>query len=58
MILITPEYDEIKSLCDRVIVVRNGEAAAVLPVKDLDEHTLLTYAIGSEMAKKTSAVNS
>jgi len=46
MILITPEYDEIKSLCDRVVVVRNGEAVAVLPVKDLSEGALLTHAIG------------
>ncbi|MCC8109212.1 MAG: sugar ABC transporter ATP-binding protein [Planctomycetes bacterium] len=46
MILITPEYDEIKSLCDRVVVIRNGEAVAVLPVKDLSESTLLTHAIG------------
>ncbi len=53
MILVTPEYDEIKSLCDRVVVVRGGRAVAVLPVKDLTEHALLTHAIGTGAADGT-----
>ncbi len=48
MILVTPEYDEIKSLCDRVVIIRDGRAVKVLQVENLDEQTLLTYAIGSQ----------
>jgi len=47
IILITPEYEEVKTLCDNVIVLRDGEMVTSLPTENLDEQTLFTYAIGN-----------
>ena len=47
IIIITPEYEEIKMLCDRVMILKDGQHRATLEVKDLDEDILLKHAIGS-----------
>ncbi len=47
MILITPEYDEIKALCDNVIVLRDGEMVTSLSTENLDEQTLFSYALAN-----------
>jgi ABC-type sugar transport system ATPase subunit len=47
IIIITPEYEEIEMLCDRVMVMKDGLQRAILDVKDIDEDILLKYAIGS-----------
>ncbi|MEW6549939.1 MAG: sugar ABC transporter ATP-binding protein [Spirochaetota bacterium] len=47
VLLITPEYEEIKALCDRVIVMRDGAVTAVVDVEKTNEEQLMAYAIGS-----------
>jgi len=47
IIIITPEYEEIKTLCDRVLIMREGYQKVILNVEGIDEDTLLKYAIGS-----------
>ncbi|MDR0877024.1 MAG: sugar ABC transporter ATP-binding protein, partial [Treponema sp.] len=47
LILITPEYEEVAMLCDRVIVMRDGKITKELNAEELSEYTLLSYAIGS-----------
>lgn len=47
VVLITPEYEEIKMLCDRVVVLREGCSVAELDVAHIDEEMLLKYAIGT-----------
>ncbi|MDR3333617.1 MAG: sugar ABC transporter ATP-binding protein [Treponema sp.] len=47
LILITPEYEEVSMLCDRVIVIREGRIKKELSIKELTEYKLLSYAIGS-----------
>jgi ribose transport system ATP-binding protein len=47
LILITPEYEEVAMLCDRVIVMRDGEIRKELNADELSEYKLLSYAIGS-----------
>lgn len=47
VILITPEYEEIQMLCDRVVVLRDGNNVVELNVVHTDEETLLKYAIGT-----------
>lgn len=47
IIVITPEYEEIKILCDRVLVLKEGKTIGDLDVKDITEDLLLKYAIGS-----------
>jgi ribose transport system ATP-binding protein len=47
LILITPEYEEISMLCDRVIVIRGGKIKKELAAEELSEYKLLSYAIGS-----------
>jgi len=37
ILLITPEYEEIKALCDRVIVMRDGRITAVTMVEETNE---------------------
>lgn len=46
ILLITPEYEEIKALCDRVIVMRDGKVKAVIDVEKTNEEKLMAYAIG------------
>jgi ABC-type sugar transport system ATPase subunit len=47
LILITPEYEEISMLCDRVIVMREGKIKKEITVEELSEYKLLSYAIGT-----------
>jgi ABC-type sugar transport system ATPase subunit len=47
LILITPEYEELSMLCDRVIVMRGGKIKKELTTKELSEYKLLSYAIGA-----------
>jgi len=47
VVLVTPEYEEIKMLCDRVVVLRDGRFVAELDVAHTDEETLLKHAIGT-----------
>ena len=47
ILLITPEYEEIKALCDRVIVMRDGRITAVTMVEETNEEKLMAYAIGT-----------
>ncbi|MDR0877423.1 MAG: sugar ABC transporter ATP-binding protein [Treponema sp.] len=47
LILITPEYEEVAMLCDRVIVMRDGKITKELNADELSEYKLLSYAIGS-----------
>jgi ABC-type sugar transport system ATPase subunit len=47
LILITPEYEEVSMLCDRVIVMREGRVKKELSIEELTEYKLLSYAIGS-----------
>jgi ribose transport system ATP-binding protein len=55
VLLITPEYQELESLCDKVLVVKNGNLVAEVPVSTLSEDKLLKYAIGSAGSNETSA---
>jgi len=48
ILLITPEYEEIKSLCNRVIVMKDGSTLKEMSVEDLNENKLLKYAIGKK----------
>jgi len=48
VLLITPDYEEIKALCDRVVVMRDGEIMAVFPMESTSEEILMSYAIGSK----------
>ena len=47
LILITPEYEEISMLCNRVLVMREGKIKKELAAEELSEYKLLSYAIGS-----------
>ncbi|MDR2478185.1 MAG: sugar ABC transporter ATP-binding protein [Treponema sp.] len=47
LILITPEYEEISMLCNRVIIMREGKIKKELAAEELSEYKLLSYAIGS-----------
>jgi len=47
VLLITPEYEEIKVLCNRVIVMKDGKATKEVSTKNLNETKLLAYAIGT-----------
>ncbi|MDR0718062.1 MAG: ATP-binding cassette domain-containing protein, partial [Treponema sp.] len=47
LVLISPEYEEISMLCDRVIVMRDGAIKTELAAEELSEYKLLSYAIGS-----------
>jgi len=49
ILLITPEYEEIKMLCDRVLVIQDGHLKANLKFEEIDENILLKYAIGSSL---------
>jgi len=57
ILLITPEYEEIKALCDRVVVMRDGKVKAVVSVESTSEEKLMAYAIGtkSDQAKEGCA---
>ncbi len=46
IILITPEFEEIQVLCDRVLVMREGRIVKEFSSVDLSERELLSYAIG------------
>lgn len=46
MLLITPEYEEIAVLCDRVLVMRNRRIVKEFNSHEFEEHKLLGYAIG------------
>jgi ribose transport system ATP-binding protein len=47
LMLITPEYEEVAMLCDRVIVMRDGKIRREIEANELSEYKLLSYAIGS-----------
>jgi len=47
VLLITPEYEEINILCNRVIVMKDGKVVKEVSTKNLNESKLLTYAIGT-----------
>ncbi len=51
ILLITPEYEEIKALCDRVIVMRDGVVKAIVDVDATNEEQLMAYAIGTKAAQ-------
>lgn len=51
ILLITPEYEEIKMLCDRVLVIQGGHLKATLKFEEMDENILLKYAIGSSLTE-------
>jgi ribose transport system ATP-binding protein len=51
ILLITPEYEEIKMLCDRVLVIQGGHLKANLKVEEIDENILLKWAIGSSLTE-------
>lgn len=53
VLLITPEYNELESLCDKVLVIRNGKLAAEIASDTMTEEMLLKYAIGSSGNGKT-----
>lgn len=46
IILITNEYAELQTLCDRVLIMFKGEIIKELYTKDLMEETLLSYSLG------------
>ena len=46
IILITPEFEEIQVLCDRVLVMRDGKIVKELDSEELTEKDMLAYAIG------------
>lgn len=47
ILLISPEYAEIETLCDRVFVMRQGNIVKEFSAEEFDEHDMLSYAIGS-----------
>ena len=47
IILVSPEYEEIATLCDRVLVMRRGRVVKELAAAGINEHDMLRYAIGS-----------
>lgn len=53
ILLITPEYEEIERLCDRVIVIKDGAVALDAPVNRTTEEMVLKHAIGASV-KRTS----
>jgi len=46
IIRITPEFEEIDVLCDRVLIMREGEIVKEFHSNDFCEKDLLAYAIG------------
>lgn len=46
IIVVSSEFAELLAICDRVLVVRNGEVVAERMVADTDEHELLALASG------------
>lgn len=50
ILLITPEYEEIRALCDRVVVMRDGFVVAVEEVDGITEESLMSFAIGTRGA--------
>jgi len=51
ILLITPEYEEIRALCDRVVVMRDGQVVAVEDVSGISEEILMSFAIGTRGAE-------
>ena len=45
IILVSSEMQEIIGMCDRAIVMKNGRITATLPKADLNEETILSYAM-------------
>lgn len=46
ILLITPEYEEIERLCDRVVVIKGGKVNLDTLVSDTNEEIVLKHAIG------------
>ena len=46
VIVISSEMMELIGLCDRAIVIHEGEVAAVLDKKDINEENLIKYSMG------------
>lgn len=53
IIILSSELPEILRLCDRVIVMSQGEVAAVLPRQQADEETIMLYATGVKKEEMT-----
>lgn len=52
ILLITPEYEEIERLCDRVIAIKGGKVTLNVMVSKTNEEIVLKHAIGSEGEEK------
>jgi ribose transport system ATP-binding protein len=56
VLLVTSDFDEAASMCDRVLVMRAGELGAVVPRAEASSDRLLGESIATSRTKETSHV--
>ncbi len=50
LIYVSHRLNEIKRLCDRVAILRDGKLVTVQPVNDIDENEIVNYMVGRELS--------
>ena len=51
MIFVSHKLKEVKSICDRVAVLRDGELISLDDIDDVDEHSMAKRMVGRELSK-------
>ena len=55
MIVVSSEMPEIMGLCDRIVMMKDGEVRGVLTGEEIEEHNIIQYATGTNRDKEEIA---
>ena len=47
IIIVSSEMPEIMGLCDRIVMMKDGEVRGVLTDEEIEEHNIIQYATGT-----------
>ena len=54
IIVVSSEMPEIMGLCDRIVMMKDGEVRGVLTGEEIEEHNIIQYATGTNRVKEES----